>query len=403
MPTRNVRREFAKRVIDREIRQARDATESPKEKRRFAELLWNVQGRSALLRPACWAGQVAAEPVAHLLRGLVALVGHHNQRVRPIETWEPGETSPVPLFSSLAHHLFANYPVPPVLLSSWFRGTNWAARRAQGWFKHAGLGKSLRSAGFPIRLTRRMAHEFAQAPANRAIEFSLRWAQVRGLGGSDALAQTVASGRLGRWFGEEEFWTSAIYLFINTPRLDLGHVDPIVEYLFEQKCGYQQVVLGEDTEAYLGPPQPELSLKGRTVASLLRQAKEWAAERPVQPQRRLLRWQRSAIGEYRLELDDGRVWTIRELLDSNELAAEGKAMEHCVATHYTEYCAERACTIWSMAIEGVEGRERRATIEVDPQTKRIVQAKASLNQEPDDDSRAVLAQWAGQEGLALGT
>ena len=36
-----------------------------------------------------------------------------------------------------------------------------------------------------------LAHEFAHAPANFPIEFALRWAQVRGLGGSDELARAV--------------------------------------------------------------------------------------------------------------------------------------------------------------------------------------------------------------------
>ena len=246
-----------------------------------------------------------------------------------------------------------------------------------------------------------MAHEFAHAPAHFPVEFALRWAQVRGLGGSDELARAVASTRLVRDYDNDEFWVSVIHLFLNSSRLDLAHVDPIIEYLHDQKFESQRAIIGEDTEVDLDPPQPGLSVKGRTAASLLRQATDWKARRRSgQPERRVIRWGRSGVGEFRLEGDGGRTWTIRELLDSDELAAEGKAMQHCVAT-YTEVCAKGLAAIWSVGVEGSGGRERVLTVEVDPASRGVVQAKARCNEEPDEVSQAVVVEWAGREGLRL--
>jgi hypothetical protein len=313
----------------------------------------------------------------------------------------PQETNPIPLFSSLSHHLLAEYPVPPVLLSAWFRGVTGKGRQQQVWFKHAGCGKSLRTAGFPIPLTRRMAHEFAHAPAHYPIDFALRWAQVRGLGGSDSLARSVAATRLGREFENGEFWISVIHPLVNSPRLDPSHVEPIVEYLHDQKFRPRRIIVGEDTEVEVGPPQPGLSIKGRTTASLVRRAVEWQAERrSEQPQRGVIRWDRSDIGEYRQEGEGGPAWTIRELLDSDELAAEGKAMEHCVA-NYAGCCARRLTTIWSVGMETSEGRQRVVTVEVNPASREVIQAKARCNGEPDDSCVAILKEWAGREGLKL--
>lgn len=400
MPAPVARREFAKVVIDSAIRKVL-ATLGRKPRRAFDHLLGNVQTRSELLRPSRYVGRGEAGCSEQVVGGLFALVEHRKHWLRSAEAWQPSGGTAGSMFSSLAHHLLANYPVPPVLLSAWFLGTDWQARRRQGWFRHAGLGRSLRSAGFPLRLTKGMAHEFAHAPAGLPIEIALRWAQVRGLGGTGELACAVAATRLGREFDNEEFWTTVIHLFINTPRLDLGVIEPIVEYLHDQRFEFHRVVVGEDTEVYLDPPEPDLSVKGRTVASLMKRVEPWRAERRRrEARRRVLRWERSGIGEYRRRSEDGRAWSVLELLDGDGLAEEGKAMQHCVAT-YTGCCLRGASTIWSLGLEGEGGRERLVTIEVNPQTREVVQAKARCNEEPDGASRAILAEWAGREGLTL--
>ena len=102
-------------------------------------------------------------------------------------------------------------------------------------------------------------------------------------------------------------------------------------------------------------PQPGLSLKGWSANSLLRRVEEWrerrqaeerearrVEEREARRKARLepvfARWDRSAIGEFRSLDDAGQTWTVRELLDSDELAAEGRAMSHCVATYTARCC-----------------------------------------------------------------
>jgi hypothetical protein len=392
-------REFTKSLIDRAVRKALGSVER-KTRRAFLGLLWNVQARSELLRPGRFEGRAEAERLDQLVGGLLALTEHRKDWLRPVEEWEPQSTNPIPLFSSLANHLLANYPVPPVLTSAWFQGLDWRARRQQGWFKHAGMGKSLRTAGFPIRLSRRMAHEFAHAPAHFPIGFALRWAQVRGLGGSDELGRALASTWLADQFLCDEFWTTVILFCINHPKLDLAHVGPIVDFLNDQKFVNRRVIIGEDTEVCLDPPQPDLSLKGWTVASLMRRVDEWKARRTELPQRRLIRWKRSGIGDYRRHDEEGRTWTIRELLDSDELAAEGKAMGHCVAT-YTDCCSKGNATIWSLGIEGHGDRRRILTIEVAPETREVVQAKMRDNDDPDECSRDLVEDWARREGLKV--
>lgn len=397
-----VRREISRSIVDRAIRLACDDAGTAKTHRSFVNLLWIVRSRSDLLRPARTHTPIDADALIRLAKALLALVEDRRDWLRPIEHWVPQGRGAYQLFSSLAHHLFANYPVPPVLVSAWFGGTEWCARRRQAWFKHAGRGGSLRKAGFPITFNKRMAHEFAGAPAQFPIEFALRWAQVRGLGGSDDLARAVAASRLGREFSEESFWVAVVQLLRNSPRLDLARVDLLVEYLHDQKFEPRKAIIGEDTEIELDPPQPDLAIKGRTAASLLRDAAEWQARRqPPAITRRLIRWDPSGIGEYLKPADEGQTWTIRELLDSDHLAAEGKAMHHCVAT-YTEPCAKRRSTIWSLGLEAPEGRVRHVTIEVDPGSRAVIQAKSKYNEDPEDNCLGILKEWASREGLTVG-
>ena len=85
------------------------------------------------------------------------------------------------------------------------------------------------------------------------------------------------------------------------------------------------------------PPRPDYSLKGRTVASLLRQVEEWHKELGQDRDRPSLSWPHSPFKDFRLVqrregAGEPRVWTITELLTSRALDLEGRAMRHCVAT-----------------------------------------------------------------------
>jgi hypothetical protein len=75
-------------------------------------------------------------------------------------------------------------------------------------------------------------------------------------------------------------------------------------------------------------------------------------------------------------------------------------MDHCVAT-YTAWCARRRSTIWSVAIEETGSRERVATVEVNPESRELVQAKARCNEEPDEPCLGILKRWACREALKV--
>ena len=397
MPVPTAPREHAKAQIDRSIRKAIDRTYG-KPKWRFVDFLGEVRGRSDLLKPARFRGRIDSGWLDSILGGLLTLTEYRREWLNPVTSWQPEGANPLAMFSSLAHHLLAAYPVPPVLVSSWFVDTC-DGRLQRWWFRRAGAGISLRAIGLPIALTKRMAHEFAHAPAHYPVRYALRWAQVRGLGGSDRLARTLADTRLGREGRHDEFWVSLIHLLMNHARFDLTRVDSVVEFLYDQKCVDRRAIIGAATEVNIGPSDPDLSLKGWTPASLLRRVEEWqATRRPFEIKRTLIRWDRSSIAEFHHVDPSGQAWTIRELLDSDALAAEGEAMDHCVAT-YTNFCSKRLATIWSVATETPTTRDRAATVEVNPATREVIQTKAHSNESPTDACMTIIRQWATREAL----
>ena len=178
-------------------------------------------------------------------------------------------------FNDIARHLLSRYDVPAFMDSVWFEGVGRRGRQLQEWFIHIGTGGNIRDLDTPIRLTRRMAHVFLQAPTNNTIERNLRWAQVIGMGGDERLATAVLRTRLGRKYEDDEFWGSVVLFLVNNAMMDPSWVGPIVDYVHNVKYARRRIVQdgGGVTEA--PPLHPEFTMKGRSATKLLRQVEAW--------------------------------------------------------------------------------------------------------------------------------
>lgn len=406
MLTASARKHSAHSAIDRAVRAALASKDGrhPRIASSFHRLLRHVRRRSALLRSTRAEARIDAAELSRIVEGLLALASHDLIWIREPEAWEPDVGNPYPQFSSLASHLLAAYTVPTFMTSVWFKGQDAGARRQQGWFAHMGQGRNIRTAELPLPLTKRMAHHFLLAPDHLTVEQALRWGQTRGLGGSKPLALAVAASRLGQSFGAEEFWGTVVQFFANHPDLDVTQVALIVDYLHHQKFVADEVLVDEGAFLGMGPAQPNLSMKGRTPRSLLRLVREWRAGLTAPKQRVGVDWQPSGIGGLRYverEAAEGlRCWTIRELVCGEALRQEGAAMRHCVAS-YAGACARRQTSIWSLRFEDGERRFRVMTIEVNPITRTIRQARRHRNAPPNAKALGITKLWAEREGLRL--
>ena len=387
------RRDRAKRFLDAAIHRFLDTTARNKAvQQSFLRLLAAVQGSSVLLRRTLLGGYPSWTQPAHFLRGLVALARQPADWLRDPESWRPAEDHPPQQFGSLARHLLAKSPVPNFMDGVWFLEPSRTARQQQKWFRHLAKGGNIRGTDIPVKLTKPMAYYFVMAPDHYTVEEALRWGQVRGWGGDKDLARAINSTRLGSSLDHDEYWSRIIRFFVQNADLVVPHIGPIVEYLHFHKFVFRL-------------EEPVLPRDRRTVLSLLEKVREWQAEETNHSGIPSLTWARSGIGQF--QHDDGwertwrsRVWTICELLNSSELTAEGKVMRHCVA-RYAWRCSRRQSSIWSMMCTSYLGQERVLTVEINPETRMIVQAKGKRNSRPSPAARNIMMKWAQQQGLTV--
>jgi PcfJ-like protein len=338
------------------------------------------------------------------LDGLLAVARQAKHWRRLPTLWKPQSHNVRRQFASLARHLFAEWPVPSFMDSVWFLGHSKEAVRRQGWFLHIGRGENIRTADLPLLYTKRMAHCFMQAPSGFTADAALRWGQIHALGGDARLVKATLGTQLGNCFEHDEFWTTVLRFFIANPMLDSTHVGPIIDYINFQRFVSRNPLPPPCNAERRGPAQPNFTMKGRSPASLLRQVAAWhrTLANVEQPK---IEWPSSGISG--LEYIEGsersgnlRIWTIRELLSTKALFAEGRAMKHCVAS-YARSCARGACSIWALEVDALEGHSKVLTIQVDSATRLICQSRGKCNRLPGEKERGILRRWAQQANLRL--
>ena len=336
------------------------------------------------------------------IQGIAALANHHESWLRSPETWKVKKHNRDRQFSELARHLLAAYEVPFFMDSVWFNGNV----THQDWFKHIGTGQNIRTApDMPIPLTKKMAHHFLKAPRHYTIEEALRWGQVHALDGDKYLADALRGTRLTETFSNDDFWINVIRFFIANPMLDVNHANPIIDYIWHQKYQNRRVFIEQGVAREIGPAQPNFSMRRRTPETLLRQVEAWHGELGREAKGGELEWFGSEIGEFHTlegsaEARNMKFWSIRELLSSDELIDEGRALGHCVST-YARSCHTGRSSIWSLEIEDENGRRKILTIEVAPQAKLIRQVRGKRNRSATPKEKNLLGRWAEQEGLRL--
>lgn len=331
------------------------------------------------------------------IEALALISVHSHAWLRPLEAWKPSSHSAQRQFASLLRYLFVQYDMPAFFDSIWFMHHSKETARQIDWFLFVGKGQNIRNCELPILITKKMAHHFMHAPKDVSVNQALRWGQVLGLGGDERLARAIFGTRLVENFKNEEFWVTVISWFAAHPMLDQTHVGPIIDYLHAQRFVTD---LGHET-----PLQPNLTMKGRSPASLLRQVNAWHRKLANDNTQQLRQWHPSGIQEF--EFLEGsqknntlKCWTIRELLSSKSLLAEGRQLKHCVASYATS-CAQGYCSIWTMELESCEGFKKLITIEVSKGTNQIRQARGKANRLPNENEKSIIRRWAATAGLGM--
>jgi hypothetical protein len=365
----------------------------------FHELLHHVRYRARRLLEA---------PVANGhhpgVEALVNLSRFGSVHIRPAAEWSGTTSSWRLAVSSLAYHLVCKYEVPVFLASTWCSTDDADADKKRGWFVAHARGASFRSLNLPIVMTRKMEHIFLASPDHLAIEHAIRRAELLALGAPAELVQAVLSTRLATDMSNGEFWRSVwIFLIANASIIDPVQIGPMIDYI--QAIRHDRVAVDTpDGMVELEPPQPEFSVKGRTVQSILRLMADW--HRSLALGRAGLAWAPSPLRPMLVEelsqdtSAPPRWWQMMELTNSAQLRTEGTVLHHCVAS-YADQCYRGMSRIWSLRFRRGEKVHHVLTIEIDPKRRAVVQARGRANCAASGKPLRLLQDWADRERLQL--
>ena len=320
---------------------------------------------------------------------LYLLSGLRTDFERDFKTWKKRSANSQKQLISFVNHCLAKYPVPAILEHSWFTPKNKYVR----WYMITARGGSLRKEAYmPFPMTKKMQHWFFQADPKWTMNEALRWAQVIGLGSSRELAEILRGSLLGRNdFEVEDYWSTVIHFFIrsnHTVAITEAAVNRILDYL--NYCRYEDELI---------------MMKGRSFRTLIRDANRWheqmaKADGPGQ----YAEWDSCRIDGIDLRKGTGekkRVFRFEEITNSRDLYREGKVMQHCVFSYLKDCCRGRSA-IYSLNVTDYLGVSKKlATIEIEPTTKRVVQAYGKFNQILNKESMYALKHWSEHSRLKV--
>ncbi len=376
---------------------------------------------SAALRPTCRRLLLAlgtqtpvltTVPVAELPLAtvLVRIAAYRQHWLRSPESWQaPAADTPRAWLRSLLEHLFATWPMPACFDAAWWVNGALGCLERDWYCQVAGGGSWRQAPGMPRTITARALHFAWHAPAELTIRQALRWGQVMAAGGSAALAAAVIASRMTADLSNDAVWSRLVAKVAADAAFEPADFGLIADTLVE-------VIAGEGVpraETLLDRPLPEL-LRGcrkywQTICESLdselpefkRPAIECPHFRATVSRLVLARWpglENAPPFEGRCR-DDGRRWCIRELTCYAQLIAESRELKHCVRS-YRRRCWLGVSSVFSLqALEIRCGRECLVpylTIEVDRESRRIVQIRGKWNRRYARDEHPLVRQWAEQ-------
>ncbi|AXG68767.1 PcfJ-like protein [Kordia sp. SMS9] len=322
------------------------------------------------------------------LRVIYQIAWFSTAGIRDIETWKRKSHNADKQLKSIIKHCFVKYEVPAFMYEAWLDYN----RKYISWFIDLGRGQSVKSLSkMPVRLTKKGAHQFLQAPANYTIEMALRRAQALAFGTDELLAGRIACTGLSRNdFQHETFWETVIQFFMKQTMLDFNKMEEIIDYLND--CI-------RNNAAY--------SIKGRTITSLTRQSDAWHVEQAVHNASKveMFTWKPTLDSSLIVTKKDGndvKKYRLFELCSSKELIVEGRKMNHCVASYARSCCVKVAAIFTLRCTSFSKGLEILATIELDIKSQTIVQAKGRFNNPISAVAKKIMYDWATQHELKIG-
>jgi hypothetical protein len=255
-------------------------------------------------------------------------------------------------------------------------------------------------------MTKRMEHIFLTSCDHFSIEYAMRRAELIGLGADVSLVNAVLAARPAVDLHHGDFWQTAWHFLVAHMReINGDQVAPLIDFLHTVR--HESIAVDTaDGIVIRRPLLPDFSLKGRTLQSVTRLMEQW--HRNVGLGEGGFSWEPSKIRPLVQETpnDDPTVpptiWELTELTSSGQLRAEGTALQHCVAS-YGYGCWKGRSRIWSLRRRRGLSCKSVVTVEIDPLSRTVTQARGFRNRRASGRPLSILQWWAAKEGLHLAT
>lgn len=343
---------------------------------------------------------------------LLSILGYSSLSEKSLIEFNTNIKSPDRILNNLAEYLFCFYKLPKFFFNAWdeigFKQDEYIE-----WFIDLGRGVSVRKlSNFPIKLTKKMAHEFFNTPEHFKINEGIRRAQLIGLNCDLKFLKSIIESNYGRTFNNDKFEnliSSFILILANNPMANNEQVSPLLDYI------HHKYVLDNN-----------YNLKGRTFTSLLRQMERWHLDLQLEQAhlqklcRKVNDEQRKNISKYTLNPDkkwsdyglkslviertskaDKNKKVIHKIIPINSsslLRNEGATLGHCVYS-YLNSCIEGRSSIWGYRIKDGKIEQPNLTIEVDIGKSRITQIRGKGNRLPKENELNFIRAWGKENNL----
>jgi hypothetical protein len=350
---------------------------------------------------------------------LTNFAGIGGNAIRPIEAYIPRSYNLQKQVYGLIDHLYVRYRVPgflyhacldrayetkpvsaaaPVLdvrKDPFMERNGWMYRQ---WFVTIAQGGSFHKQVKDI-MTSREATVFLSAPIDNLIHENVWWARMTVAGLPPAVKSHLLRSILGQCH------------FVDTTT----RLRDVIAFFARYHVDMNRSTLGEITDfiAWKLRFDPEFSLKGRTIGSVVRLCNEWHVHMQKAKLGSLVMWPGFGKSTWQF-VTEKTVWQGIELHSNRDLLAEGKKQRHCVYS-YVQQCVagrsfifsirgstkafshydENGAVVWNPLDE-----QSRVTVEVNARGV-IVQIRGPLNRAPGPEEMKIVRRWAGELGFTF--
>ncbi len=310
--------------------------------------------------------------------------------IRPLSSWvapKLGENCNNKIIFSLVEHLLVRYPIPNFLYRIWLCSNELPTVKWVQWFVLIGQGDSLYKAAkiFNWPISKRFAMYLDKVPDLLNPVEGCMWAEIMRLGGSQTEFE-----RLRRYgFYTIDPTDSRHHVDSNTERESKNGtpfikfwrktIHWLIRYREELSDDMSSVILGWAAHVNMGL-RVGLSLNEQRYGLFF-----WKDRKPGKAYQAGLEHQRLCALPYKkykwkshgwdwvYQDERSSLWSIRELTSGEDLYKEASAMCHCVSS-YALRCVKNHSSIFSIKENG----HHRLTVEIEPNTRSIVQIRGAF-------------------------